>query len=155
MNWSRGKVGRVGVLVALLASAGGCYVYTAAPTNPAPGTQLKLELSDKGRVGLGDSVGSGAQAIEGTTVVTTDTSFALKVSQVSYLNGLSNKWSGENLLVSRDFVSTAKEKKFSSGRTWTTVAAVGAALVAFIASRSLFGSGNPNSEGGNGPPNQN
>jgi hypothetical protein len=139
----------------LLATAGGCYVYTAAPTNPAPGTELLLELSDKGRVGLGDSVGSGAQAIEGTTVASTDTSFALRVSHVSYLNGLSNKWSGENLLVSRDFVSNAKEKKFSSGRTWTTAAAVGAALVAFIASRGLFGSGTPTSQGGTGPPNQN
>jgi hypothetical protein len=143
------------VLIVLLATAGGCYVYSAAPANPAPGTELVLELSDKGRVGLGDSVGSGAQSIAGTTVATTDTSFALRVSQVSYLNGQSNKWTGENLLVSRDFVSNAKEKKFSSGRTWTTAAAVGAALVAFIASRSLFGSGSGGKDGGGGPPNQN
>jgi hypothetical protein len=153
MSWV--GFGRVCVMGFLVASVAGCYIYSAAPATPAPGSQLLLDLTDRGRVGLGDSVGAGAKTIEGTAISTTDSAYSLRVSRVSYLNGQSNNWTGERLLVPRSFVTNAKEQKFSKSRTWLTAAAVGAGVIAFIASRGLLGFGSGGGEGGAPPPNPN
>jgi len=142
-------------MASAVATMGGCYVYSAAPETPAPGTYLTLDLTDRGRVALGDSIGSGAKGLEGTAVSSTDSAYALRVMRVSYLNGSSNDWTGERLVVPRFLVTNAKQKRFSRGRTWAAAAAVGAGVVAFIASRGLLGFGGSESDGGNGPPNQN
>jgi hypothetical protein len=139
----------------LVAVLSGCYVYSAAPAAPPPGTYLLLDLTDRGRVALGDSIGSGARALEGTAVSSTDSAYSLRVTRVSYLNGQSNSWTGERLVVPRDLVTNAKEKRFSRSRTWIAAAAVGAGLVAFIASRGLLGFGSGGSDGGQPPPNPN
>jgi hypothetical protein len=148
------RSGRVGVLTLIAALTGACYVYTPAPAAPATGSHLLLDLTDKGRVGLGDSIGPSASTIEGTTISSTDSSYSLLVSKVRYLNGQSNDWSGEPLLVDRNFVSRAREQRFSRGRTFLTGTAVGVAAIAFIATRGLLGFGTASSGSGHGPPNQ-
>ena len=144
--------GRAWVLAFAVAGSSGCYVYTPAPVTPSAGTQLLLELSDRGRVGLGDSIGPAAVAIEGTTVSSSDSAYALRVSRVSYLNGQSNRWMGEPLVVSRNFVARAREQKFSKGRTWLTAGGVSAVVVLFIATRGLRAFGNSSQEPGGGNP---
>jgi len=145
----------VGVVALAAAAVNGCYIYSAAPTAPPPGTHLVLGLTDRGRVELGDSVGPGASSIEGTAVLSTDSAYSLRVTKVSYLNGQSNSWTGEALLVPRSLVTNAREQRFSRSRTWITAAAVGGGLIAFIATRGLLGFGNAGSPSGNPPPNQN
>lgn len=144
-----------GCLVVLLQGvASACYEYTPAPAAPGPGTQLLLELNDQGRVGLGDSIGPSGQVVEGTVASNTDSVYALRVVRVGYLNGQSNAWKGEPLMVRRDFVGIAKERKFSRGRTWITATGVSLAAVAFIASRQLLGFGSQAKKTGGGPPPQ-
>jgi hypothetical protein len=151
---SRSRFGRACTRACMLACSAaviaGCYVYTPAPVTPAAGSHLLLELNDRGRVGLGDSIGPSAQTIEGTTIFGSDSAFKLGVTRVGYLNGQSNKWSGEPLLIARDFVAKVTQEKFSKSRTWLTATGLTAAAVAFISSRGLLGFGSEAKTGGGG-----
>ena len=124
-----------------VAALSGCYVYAAAPPAPATGTDLVLELNDRGRSGLGDSIGIGATMIEGKSAASSDSAYSLLVSRVDYLNRQSNGWSGERIVVPRIFVANAQQRTFSKGRTGVAAALVTAAVVGFIASRGLLGFG--------------
>lgn len=128
----------------------GCYVYTPVATAPAPGTRLLLELNDRGRVGLGPSIGSAAKSVEGLLQQQADSAYALKVVSVSYLNGQANQWSGEPLVVSREFVGSVKSRQYSKTRTYLAAAAIVAGAVLLIVTRNLVGSGSPGNEGGGG-----
>jgi hypothetical protein len=66
------------------------------------------------------------------------------------MNGQSNKWTGEPLVVSKEFVTKAREEKFSKGRTWLTASALTAAAVVFISTRGLLGLGSGTKEQGGG-----
>jgi hypothetical protein len=142
-----------GVLFAvLLGGASGCYTYSPAAPNPAPGTRLVLELNDRGRVALGDSIGPSGDEVEGTLTANSDSAYSLRVVRVGYLNGFSNTWNGEPLVVSRDLVGTAKERRLSRSRSWLTATGVSAAVLTFIATRGLLGfrSGSDEENGGGG-----
>jgi hypothetical protein len=147
---SRSRFARACVLACSAAVVAGCYVYTPAPVTPAVGSQLRLELNDRGRVGLGDSIGPAAQTIEGTTIFDSDSAYKLGVTRVGYLNGQSNKWTGEPLLIAKTFVTNATQQKFSKSRTWLTATGLTAAAVAFISSRGLLGFGSEAKTGGGG-----
>lgn len=119
----------------------GCYVYTPVAASPLPGSRLALELNDRGRVGLGESIGSAATSVEGVLQSDADSAYRLKVVSVGYLNGQSNQWSGEPLVVSKQFVKDVRARQFSRSRTFLTAATLVAGAVVFIASRGLFGFG--------------
>jgi hypothetical protein len=153
MSWKRFGLVSLGALAVFAVE--GCYVYTAAPEAPAPGTHLDIGLTDRGRVELWDSVGPGASSIEGTSVMSTDSAYSLRVTKVSYLNGQSNSWTGEALFVPKRLITNATEQRFSRSRTWVAAAAVGGGLIAFIASRGLLGLGRGGDGGGTPPPKQN
>lgn len=144
-----------GALTALVVGvATGCYVYTPAAPNPSPGTRLVLELNDRGRVALGDSIGPSGDEVEGTITSNTDAAYTLRVVRVGYLNGQSNNWNGEPLVISRDLVGNVKQRRLSRTRSWLVGTGVSAAAVVFIATRGLFGFGSDGEGGGDGPPNQ-
>jgi len=150
MRFSRGCL-----LLVLQGMASACYVYSPAPVTPTPGTRVLLELNDQGRVGLGDSIGPSSQVIEGTVVSLSDSAYGVKVVRVGYLNGQSNQWNGEPLMISKAFVGSARERRFSRGRTWLTAGGVTAAALVFIASRGLLGFGSEVKPGGGGLPGEN
>lgn len=127
----------------------GCYVYTPVATAPALGSRLKLELNDRGRVGLGPSIGSAALSVEGLLQPGSDSAYSLKVASVSYLSGQTNQWSGEPLVVSKEFVGSTKSRQFSRARTFLTAAAIVVGTVLLTVTRSLIGGGSPGN-GGNG-----
>ena len=142
------------LLLLLQGVASACYEYTPAPAAPGPGTSLLLELNDRGRVGLGDSIGPSGQLVEGTVTALSDSAFSLRVVRVGYMNGQSNKWNGEPLMVAKDFVGNATVRRFSRTRTWLAASAVSLAAGAFIATRGLLGLGSENAKPGGGKPPQ-
>lgn len=87
-------------------------------------------------------------------ILGSDSAYKLGVTRVGYLNGQSNKWTGEPLLVEKEFVTKATQQRFSKSRTWLTASGLTAAAVAFISSRGLLGFGNEpkKSGGGTKPP---
>jgi hypothetical protein len=140
------------VSVFLLGFISGCYTFMPAAMNPAPGTDMVLGLNDQGRVTLGRSVGPAAETIEGKLQSKTDSAYVISVSSVRYFNGGSNTWSGEPLTVGTSSVQQAQERRFSASKTALAVAVTAGAALAFILTRTLFGSSSPDKSGTGGPP---
>jgi hypothetical protein len=138
------------LLAFLLGVTSGCYEYGPAPSNAVPGTRVLLELNDRGRVGLGNSIGPTGGIVEGTVQSSSDSTYSLLVKRVEYLNGQWNAWNGEPLVVPKDFVGTARERTVSASRTWLAASAVTLAALAFISSRHLLGFGSEGKGPGNG-----
>ena len=90
----------------------GCYTTGPVMSAPAPGTTVLLDLNDPARVQLGDRIGPSAARIEGIVQAQNDTAYMLRISSVTYLNGQSNKWSGEPLTVPASLVSSARVREF-------------------------------------------
>jgi len=140
------------LLVGLQPALSACYTSVPVETTTAPGSTLLLDLNDRGRVALGDSIGSSAMRIEGVLATRSESSYVLRVSSVQYLNGQSNRWSGEPLSVPADLVGRARERRFSRARTYGLAAGVVAAIVAVVSSTDLFGSGGLGRTGEPPPP---
>lgn len=120
----------------------GCYqlVPTARTTFPV-GAPVAFELNDVGRVSLGRQIGQEVKELTGNIQNQTENGYALSVRSLIYLNGKEDAWIGETVVVRPEFVKSAFERRFSSGRTAAAVLAgagiVGSALLA----NNLNGSG--------------
>jgi hypothetical protein len=140
------------LLVFLLGFTSGCYTFTPVVAVPEPGTELALGLNDQGRVSLGQSVGPSAQTIEGRLSAKNDSAYVIAVRSVRYFNGGTNVWSGESLSVGTSLVQEARVRRFSPSKTALVVAAAAGGVLAFILSRSIFGSASPDKTPNGGPP---
>ena len=121
-------------------------------STPATGTTLVLDLNDRGRVALGDQIGPSATRVEGQVASASDSMYSLRVSSVSYLNGQSNRWSGEPLAVPANLVSQVKQRTFSRSRTVSLAVAAAATLAVLLKSTNLIGSASGGGEVGRPPP---
>lgn len=131
----------------------GCYVYTPV-SQVGSGRVVLLGINDRGRVGIGQEVGAAAHAVEGTLTADPDSVYAVKVAAVRYLGGQTQRWTGEPLRISKDFVSDVREKRFSRSRSAMAAAAIVGGAVILILTRSLIGAGstdrNPDPDGPGG-----
>lgn len=119
--------------------ATGCYTYApSAASDIVPSTVVAVEISDVGRLALAGQVGPEVARIEGEVVQRSDTSLSLMVSEVSYLNGLLNKWQGQAVSLRIEDVKLFSQRKLSTGRTALGLAMVGG-LVALALSKNFRG----------------
>jgi len=133
--------GWTALLLAGISPLAGCYTTRPVMSAPAPGTTVLLDLNDRARVQLGDRIGPSAARIEGIVQAQDDTAYILRISSVTYLNGQSNKWSGEPFTVPASLVSSAHIQEFSRSRTTALGIGIAAALVAVFAKTNFFGLG--------------
>jgi hypothetical protein len=138
--------GWTAMLLAGASPVAGCYTTRPVLTAPAPGTTVMLDLNDRARVQLGDRIGPSAARIEGIVQAQNDTAYMLRISSVQYLNGQSNKWSGEPFTVPASLVSSARIREFSRSRTTAIGVGIVAALVTLFAKTNFFGLGGTNQE---------
>ena len=139
----------------LLPMATGCYTYRAAPDGTLPlGETVALGITDRGRVGLGEQVGPGVLRIRGELVGVTDSTYTLRVRSVEQLNGRTTKWGGEQVTVSRDYVGTAAEQRYSRARTVLAIGGLAAGIALAAVAISLNTSGNGGGDDGGGGNNQ-
>jgi hypothetical protein len=130
-------------LSALAGLTAGCYAYIPPSTTPAPGTVVALDLNDRGRVALGDSIGASADRIEGLLESSSDSSYVLRVKSVRYTNGETNRWTNEPLSVRTDLVRHLTERRLSRQRTMIAVGGTAALVLGFALTRDIFGIGGP------------
>ena len=131
-----------GFLLAFLTGvASGCYVYVPVQGTPVQGQYVGLDLNDRGRVGLGESLGPAATRIEGTVVLSSDSAYQVSVKKVAYLNGQNNPWTGESLLIKKDFVRDVQGRSVSRSRSFLLGAAA-LIVTGLVVSRGLKGGGN-------------
>jgi len=149
---TRHRITAAGALL-LLASQQACYVYAPRPSAQlAAGRRYAFDITDRGRVSLGPRLGPEVSTIEGRLLAMTDEEYVLSISQISTFTTGASHWSGEQLALSRDYIGNVRERVFSRSRTVTVAGVAAGALVAFIVTRSLLGSGSGNGGGGEGPP---
>jgi len=129
---------------ALTLVVAGCYTYTPleAPS-PAPQERVALVLTDQGRVGAGPTMGAGLARVEGMLIGSTDSDYTLRVAEVIDIRGAVSRWSAETVTLQRSWVGNAYERRLSKSRTYLLASALTVGVVAFIASRTLFGSSGP------------
>lgn len=139
-----------------MVSVSGCYTYAAGPVSDIrPDSQISAEITDVGRVALGQRVGQEVRRVDGRVVQRSDTSFQLLVSQVTYLNGLSDQWQGQEVSLRPQDVRLVTQRTFSRSKTALLIGAMVAGLAATILSLNFLGitSGDPSGgKGGNPPP---
>jgi hypothetical protein len=159
--------GRVAAAISCraLASAGiastvmwtaGCYAYfPKTPAEVTPNTIVAANISDVGRVAIGERVGTEVSAIEGLVVARSDTALSLMVSEVRFLNGLSNHWQGQEVSLRPIDVKSLSQRTFSRSRTVIMLGGVTASVLAAVLGLNFLGvlSGDsPPDKGGGSPP---
>ena len=139
-------------VISTLLAPSACYRYVPmAGATPALGERYTFEITDAGRVGLADRLGSGVLRLEGTLVRRTEDSYVVSVAGVDLINGTSSHWTGEQVPLNAGYVSTMEKRQFSRGRTMAALGAAALAIGTFIVTRGLGGTGAPPVGGGGGP----
>jgi hypothetical protein len=119
----------------------GCYTLQPIPSAvPEAGTVIALDINDAGRLALGGSMGPEIAQIEGRLLSTSDAGYHVAVSTLHLLHGGQQPWSGEDVRVQREHVSTIRERRLSRGRT-IALSVIGAGAIAFFVTRSITGGG--------------
>jgi hypothetical protein len=121
-----------------LTPAAGCYASVPIRTAPPGGSTVMLDLNDRGRVALGDQLGPSAARVEGVIQAQSDTMYVLRISSVQYLNGQSNRWSGEPFSIPSTLVASAKQREFSRARTVSLGLGLVGALIAVVLSTNFL-----------------
>jgi hypothetical protein len=134
--------------VALLAVAvSGCYTYKpVATTEPAPGTQLRVELTLSGGDTLARFLGPSVQMVDGRLLQMTPSAIELGVTQVTMYSGIEQYWKGETVTLPKPYVAKVEERTFSWGKTGLLAGVVVASLAALQSAggiSGLFGGHNP------------
>ncbi|HVS60254.1 MAG TPA: hypothetical protein VHE82_06145 [Gemmatimonadaceae bacterium] len=99
---------------------------------------VSAQISDVGRVALAEPVGSGVARIDGQVVQNGDTAIRLMVTEVRFLNGLSNKWQGQEVTLRPQDVNSVSQRTYSRQRTVTAVI-IGALIAVAIFTAGFTG----------------
>ena len=115
---------------------------------------MTAEITDVGRVALAQPIGSGVSRVDGQVVEANDTAIRLTVSEVTFLNGLSNKWQGQDITLRQQDVKSVAQRTYSKPRTVMAflVGAVLAATIFVAGFNGLFGGDAGNDKTGEPPP---
>jgi len=142
---------------AVLGCAGmlGCYTYVPSQASYLqPGREVAIDINDLGRVNLSTQIGAEVARVAGILQQQTGTDYAIRVNELTYLNGRTAMWSGESLVIRQDYVRGVFEKKVSPGKTAAAVIASAGVVGGAIAAHTLITGGSGNSDGKPEPPPQ-
>ena len=83
---------------------------------PEVGTRIAVDVTDVGRVALGGTIGPEIGTVEGTLVAVENGEYVIAVTQVQYLRGGYQTWSGERVTIKKEYVGRTYERRFHKGR---------------------------------------
>jgi len=140
------------VPMALAVLCTGCYEYGPMPQARGNGRQtVELLLNERGRADFVDRIGPDALSLEGVLVERRDSTVAIDISSVRYINQSVTKWTGERLVVVNGQLRDIRNKRLSVSKTGFAIGSAIGGLVAFIVTRSLLGGGDSPPAGGGLP----
>jgi hypothetical protein len=142
-------------MVATLSLLQACYSYARvdSPAATPSGRYVELQITDRGRVGLGERFGEGVRQISGTVVAQQANNLMLSVDRINNIDGAMDRWAGDTTQIDRDFIGSMTERRFSASRTALLVISAGGAIYVTMAT-GLLGSGRDRAEEPTGPINQ-
>jgi hypothetical protein len=116
----------------------GCFTYAPLDTSSTvrAGEHVAVEVTDRGRVELGDRLGSGVLRIEGTLTRADTQEMVLNVWRVAMLDGGTARWSGESVRFRRDFAARVQTRTLNRPRTYL---AAGVGVVGLVLFTKAFG----------------
>lgn len=148
---SRHQLARI-VPMALAALCTGCYEYGPMPQARGNGRQtVELLLNERGRADFVDRIGPDALSLEGVLVERRDSTVAIDITSVRYINQSVTRWTGERLVVVNGQLRDIRNKRLSVSKTGFAIGSAIGGLVAFIVTRSLLGGGDSPPAGGGLP----
>src|SRR5262249_39541626 len=122
-------------------SLAGCFtLQPARGVTPDVGDAVAFDVNDAGRVALGGSLGPEIAQIEGRVIERKTDEYVLAVSNIKLLRGGEQVWSGEQVRIKSDYVTSTYERRFSRGRT-AAIGLAGVGLAAYLVTRSIKGGG--------------
>ncbi len=121
-------------------------------SSTAPNPRVEVLVTDRGRVELLPQLGQGVLSFEGTLDGRQDSSYVVHVSEVTYINRQTNRWSGEAITVSQSAVRDMRVRRLSRIRTFAVAAGSVGAGLAFALTRGLLGIGDTGSGTTTQPP---
>ena len=125
--------------VLLLPNTVGCYTTRYVPEGIVqPEMRVSLSITDRGRVAIADSLGTGVLKVNGRLLSATDSQYVVSVSDLDLMNGRTARWNGETVGIDRQHVGGVGQRTLSRSRTGAVVAGVIAAIV-LIAVQSITG----------------
>ena len=136
------------LFLCVLATAG-CYTYVPLETaTPPVGETMLFHITDRGRVGLAESFGSGLMRVEGRLTRIDTRDYVMDVFRVAQLDGTRSTWSGESVRLDKEFVGQVQRRQLSRTRTYALAAGITAGVAVLAASGNLLGafSGDPEEE---------
>ena len=150
MQLARSLVGYIAVAGCI--SATGCFEYRSTPVGPVPaGQEIRLSLTDVGRVAIAPMAGEGIDRIDGIVDASVADSIAVRVKAVRRRD-VPETWTHERLAVSSRDVASVSVRHFSPWRTAVVVGAIAlvGTTVRLGTSDSFFGGrkGSGSSSGG-------
>lgn len=125
--------------------------YTFDPTygsTPRLGTQVAIDINDEGRVALDRPVAPEIGRIEGRLISADSSEYVIGITDLRSIRGMEQAWTGEQVPISRKYVSTMYEQHLSAVRT-TVLAAAAVGVVALVANKALEGFSNAGQGPGN------
>jgi len=108
---------------------------------PPTSASVQLLMNDKGRLDVSQKLGSAVDKVEGVVTAQTSDSYTLAVSRVFQLGGAVSKWNGESVTIAKDGTNGYQIHSYSQGKTVALAVAITAAVVLFLFSVKLIGSG--------------
>jgi hypothetical protein len=153
MMWQRIRARAFFALAAVIPLFQGCYEYVPIATaTPPVGQLVELQVSDRGRVGLGERFGPGVQYIMGRLVSEQGNDLVVSVGSIKNIDGETHLWSGDTTRVNKDFIATVKGRQISTTRTALMALAGGAAVYLMISTKLLGAFSGSDDEEPTGPP---
>jgi hypothetical protein len=138
-----------GVVAVLLANLVACTEYTPVreSLDAANQPEIRVRLTDQGRVDVAPRIGLRATELEGVLQSMTDSSLSLSVRKVSREGGIEDSYAGEQLSLSNHDFETVEKSRTSVPRSILAAGAI-------IASVFLIAKGAGDVSGGKngGPP---
>lgn len=128
------------VALANIVAVSGCYTLQPVTRQTLPaGMTISVNINDAARAALSAQMGPNISEIQGRLIQEDTAGFMLAVSEVRTFRGGTQVWSGEHVLIRKEFVNQANERKFSRRKTAiVSVAVVG--VLAILASQGIIGS---------------
>ena len=143
---------RIFRVLPLLTSAAACYYYQPLDTpSPQPGTYMQVMLTDSGTSHFWGYLGPDVGNLQGRLISADPQSLALSVHSVEQRHGQILGWKGETVTLSREYVATMQERRFSKGRTGLLAAGAVMGLVAVVTALTNLGVGSGSGGGGGQP----
>jgi len=139
-------------MVALAVVSSACFQYVPlTPQAAVVGSQVRIELSDRGVVSVEPALGQSVMVVEGTVRGAAADSLTISLASVERRGSGTQTWAGETIVLKPEEIRAVSERRLSQKRT-TVVATSAITLAAAGIIAIAKASGDAGGESANKPP---